>query len=227
MRRALTLHPEPFVEANRVDDQRVPFPVTDRVSVVTGREVFGMRPTIHVDDMERLRAGLVDDVDSREIRQIHELDAARRDELPRPSGGLAASVGLEQIGFAIVVQSSGPRLKRNLALFRFPGERRSGESAAALAVFDRGIGFRFGQNRTAIRLPDPLFPYSCAEPNPAVRPARSRSRGCLLRHGRDQRSRRPLLLPKRRVRQRRQQQGGRCYQRATSRCDHNLRYGSC
>src|SRR5438105_9563066 len=112
MRRPLPLHPESFVEPDRVDDQRIPLPMTDRVSVVTGSDVLGMRPAVHINGMESLRTSLVDHVDSRQVRHIHELDAARRNELPRAAGGLAASVRLEQIGFAISVQSSCPGLKR-------------------------------------------------------------------------------------------------------------------
>ena len=123
VRRALPLHPESFVEADRVDDQRVPFPVADRVSVVTGSQIFGMRPTVHVDDMERLRAGLVDDVDSREVRHIHELDAARRDELPAALRRACSECEARTNWFRdSLIERSGPRLKRNFALLRLARE---------------------------------------------------------------------------------------------------------
>src|SRR2546428_10312080 len=130
MRRPLPLHPESFVESDGVDHQGIPLPVTDGVSVVTGSDVLWMRSAIHINGVESLRASLVDHVDSWQVRQINKLDPARRDELPGPAGGLAPGVRLEQIGFAISVESPCPGLKGNLALLRFARKRRSGESAS-------------------------------------------------------------------------------------------------
>src|SRR5438128_10168270 len=113
MRRPLPLHPESFVEPDRVDDQRIPLPMTDRVSIVTGSDVLWMRSAIHINGVESLRTSLVDHVDSWQVRQINKLDPARCDELPGASGGLAPGVRLEQIGFAISVQSPCPGLKGN------------------------------------------------------------------------------------------------------------------
>src|SRR6185503_10990220 len=101
-------------------------------------------------------------------------------ELPRPARRFASGVGLEQVGFSIPVQGPGPGLKGNLALLRFAGKRRARESASTLAVLDRRIRFRFGQNRAAIRLPDPLLSCGRAELDLAVWPSRSRLRRCPL-----------------------------------------------
>src|SRR5207249_6583880 len=83
VRRALALHPELFVEADRVDDERVSFPMTHGMPVVTGREILRMRTTIHINHTERLRSGDIEDVDAAEIRIIDDLRPARRDELTR------------------------------------------------------------------------------------------------------------------------------------------------
>ena len=153
MRCALPLHPESFVKPDRIDHQCVGFPVTDRVSVKTRSDLFGMRPSIHVNDSERLRPVFIEDVNGFCFGDIDKLCAARSDELARPARRLATGMRLEQVRFAILIQSSCPGLERNLALLRFAGERRTRESASALPVFDRGVCLRFGEDRAAIRVP--------------------------------------------------------------------------
>ena len=67
MRRSLPFHPEFFVEADRVHNERVSFPVTNRVPVVTGNQVLGMRPPIQINDSKGLRAGDVEDINGLKV----------------------------------------------------------------------------------------------------------------------------------------------------------------
>src|SRR5439155_17590844 len=161
VRCSLPLHPKSFVEADRVDHQSVSLPVTNRVSVVAGKQIFRMRPAIHINNSEGLRAGDVKDIDGLEFGAIDKLDSTRCDELTWSSGRFAACMRLKQVGFAVFIESPRPRLERNFTFLGFPGEGRSGESSAALPVRDRGVGFRFSQYRTAIGLPEPLFSWRC------------------------------------------------------------------
>src|SRR5436309_15625722 len=105
VRRSLSFHPKPFVEADRVDDEGVAVPVPDRVSVVARNEVLGVWSAVHINDAERLRTILIEDVDGLCFRNIHNFIAAGRNELTWSTRWLTARVGLEQIRLAIFIQS--------------------------------------------------------------------------------------------------------------------------
>src|SRR5205823_5893801 len=95
VRRPLPLHPESFIEANGIDNERVAFPVTDRVPVVTGNQILRMRTSIHIDDAERLRAILIEHVDRFGFGNIHKFETTGRDELPWTARRLAWRVRFE------------------------------------------------------------------------------------------------------------------------------------
>src|SRR5690606_1881318 len=118
VRQAAPIEPEPFVEAGAVDDERVAFPPADRVAVIARREVIGVRTPVHVDRAERVRTADIEDVDSLLLGQIDELDAVRRQELPRGAGRLAARVRFELMDLAVVVKRLRPRLERHLFVIR-------------------------------------------------------------------------------------------------------------
>src|SRR5262245_35002519 len=60
------VEPELVVVADRVDDERVAFPTSDRVAVPARKQIVWMLAAIHVDDAMRARvAELVQDVDLR------------------------------------------------------------------------------------------------------------------------------------------------------------------
>src|SRR5205807_6706784 len=66
VRHSLPVHPEPFIETDGVNDQRLSLPVADRVSVVTGDQVFGMRTAIHINDAVSMEVA-IDSVDRLEF----------------------------------------------------------------------------------------------------------------------------------------------------------------
>src|SRR5262249_30178062 len=153
-----------------VDDQCIPFPMADRVAIETRQELFRMRPAVHVNGSERLWTVFIKYVDGLRFRYIDKLGAARRNKLTRPARRLATCVRLEQVSFAILIERSRPGLERNLTLLRFARKRRTRKSAAPLAVFDRGVGFGFGKNRPAIRMPETLLTWRRAKPRCSIRP---------------------------------------------------------
>src|SRR5262249_13168672 len=73
MRCALALHPESFIETDRVHDEAVTFPVPNRVAVETGNDILGMRPAVHVNDSERLGTVFIQNVDRLRFRYVHKL----------------------------------------------------------------------------------------------------------------------------------------------------------
>src|SRR5262245_60766542 len=83
MRRALALHPESFIETNGVDDQRLAFPMPDRVAVKAGKEILRVGSTVHVNDSECLWTILIEYVDGLRFGYIDKLDAAGCNELTR------------------------------------------------------------------------------------------------------------------------------------------------
>src|SRR5262249_52792208 len=107
---------------------------------------------------------------------VDKLDSAGGDELSRATGRLTPRVRLEQVRFPVLVQSASPSLERNFALLGLPGEWRSGRSSATLPVRDRRLRFTLGQNRPAVRLPNPFFFRRGTEAYAAVRPPRCRAR---------------------------------------------------
>jgi ABC-type transport system involved in cytochrome bd biosynthesis fused ATPase/permease subunit len=114
VRHAAAIHPEALVEPHAVDDERVAFPMADRVAVVTRLEILQMLASVHVDGAKRVRAADIEDEDALDLGQVHELDAVRRLELPRGAARFAARVRLELVDLPRVVESPRPRLKRRL-----------------------------------------------------------------------------------------------------------------
>ena len=67
-----------------------------------------MRAAVHVDRAKRVRAADIEDVDALQLRHLDELDAVRRQELPRRAAGLAARVRLELVDLPRVVERLAP-----------------------------------------------------------------------------------------------------------------------
>ena len=64
VRRAAAIEPELVVEADRIDDERVAFPVTDRVSEPRGNKTLRVLAAVHADDtVSAVIHQLVQDVD--------------------------------------------------------------------------------------------------------------------------------------------------------------------
>src|SRR5262245_9567403 len=137
---ALPFHPESFVEADGINNQRVPFPASDGVSIKAGVKIFWMLPAVHIDHAERLRSCFIQDIDRLSFRDINELGAAGSNELPRSARRFAACVGLQQIALTILIERPCPGLKWHFALLRFTWKWRAGKGAAPLTILDDWIG---------------------------------------------------------------------------------------
>src|SRR5687767_478199 len=81
VRRRAAIDPEPFVVADRVDDQRVTFPPADRVSVVARLQVLWMAAAVRIDRPERVRAADIEDKYALDLRKLDDLGAVRCQEL--------------------------------------------------------------------------------------------------------------------------------------------------
>ena len=64
MRVCTSIEPKSFIVADRVDDQRVAFPMADVMPVVTGSQILWMFPPIHVNDPVGVWATDVKDEDT-------------------------------------------------------------------------------------------------------------------------------------------------------------------
>src|SRR5690349_4979820 len=119
MRFSLTVNPEFLVESNRIHDQRVLFPVPDRMPVVAGLEILRVRPSIHIDRAIGMRTTDVEDVNQLLLGKLDELHSIRRDELPGSSRSLAPRMRLVAFKslLAIIMQRPGPILERHVLNF--------------------------------------------------------------------------------------------------------------
>ena len=68
-----------------------------------------MRAAVHVDGAIRVRAADVEDVEPLDLGQLDELDAVRRQELPREARRLAARVRLELVAPAASRTARSPK----------------------------------------------------------------------------------------------------------------------
>ena len=84
-----------------------------------------MRAAVHVDRAEGVRAADVEDVDALQLGQLDELDAVRREELPRDARRLAPRVRLELVALTICEERLRPRLERSV----FQARADSGSTA--------------------------------------------------------------------------------------------------
>src|SRR5262249_34884545 len=118
MRQPLAIDPKRLVVSHSVYDESLTFPVADRMSVVTRSYVLRMLFRTHIDEAPGVRATDIENVHTLQFRQFRELDAIRRDQLARPTRRLTSRVRLKGIVEAIIQKRPGPRLERNLAVFR-------------------------------------------------------------------------------------------------------------
>src|SRR5690606_24901026 len=87
VRIAFTVQPEPLVEADRVDHERVAFPVSDRVTEVARIQQLARRmlSPVHVDLAPRARRAAGQDVDALDRRHLDDLEPERHRELTGPA----------------------------------------------------------------------------------------------------------------------------------------------
>src|SRR6266571_794426 len=114
VRQSVSVHPKLFVKTDSVHNQGFSFPAANRVAVVTGEQIFGMRTAVHVDDPKAMRTSDVHDEDTLEVWHVHNLDAVRRDEFSWSTGRFAARVRLvpQDISMAGVDERPCPGLER-------------------------------------------------------------------------------------------------------------------
>ena len=113
VRQPVAIHPESFVEAERVDDERVAFPPADRVAVVARHEGARMRTPVHVDRAQTV-VGLVDDEDL--LRRLDHLERLRVDMILERALRHAQAVWIVQSVFrcALSLKVRRPRLERQV-----------------------------------------------------------------------------------------------------------------
>src|SRR5437762_13049262 len=99
--------------------------MADRVSVVTGNQIFRMRPAIHINDPPRMEIA-IELVDGLEFGQIHKLGPKRIDKRQRSTRGLATDIRIIQVAFPPLIYSLCPVLDRHLTRFWFSRSRWSG-----------------------------------------------------------------------------------------------------
>src|SRR5215510_1783445 len=90
VRQSISAHPELLIESDRVHDQRVTFPVADRISVIAWKKILRVVFPIHVDNAEGVRSADIENINTFLIGHIDNLEPVRRDEFSRSSRGFAA-----------------------------------------------------------------------------------------------------------------------------------------
>src|SRR5690606_9811030 len=95
VRIALPVNPEPLVEADGVDHQRVAFPVPDRVAEVARVEELRrrMRPPVHVDLAPWPGRAARQDEDALDRRHLNDLEPERHSDWRGPPGGAQRTCG--------------------------------------------------------------------------------------------------------------------------------------
>src|SRR5688500_11216255 len=163
MRQPAADEPELLVEAYGVDDERVAFPVTDRIAEIAGDQiVFGrmLAPRFHRDPAP-VPVFPIDDEDALQLGLIDELHAVRHGEKPHPSRRLAARMRIVEPAprAAVVVQRPRPLLERDLVEGQVAGQSARPDWTAAGDV------------------PESLDARHLAQIDASVRPTRGRLRG--------------------------------------------------
>src|SRR4051812_12016225 len=115
MRQPGSIEPEGFVVSASIDDQCVPFPAADGMTVISRHEIFGMGFHIHIDGAVGVRSALVHDEDAMEFGQVHKLDSIGCQKLPWSAGWFTTRVWFELVAAAIEIQLLCPWLEWNLA----------------------------------------------------------------------------------------------------------------
>src|SRR5204863_2371959 len=115
MRQSVPVHPKLFVKTYSVHNQGFSFPAANRVAVVTGEQIFGMRTAVRVEDPKTMRTSDVQNEDTLEVWHVHNLDAVGRDEFSWSTGRFASRVRLvpQDIGMARIHERPCPGLERN------------------------------------------------------------------------------------------------------------------
>jgi len=90
---AFPIHPEAFIEADRIDDQSVVLPLPDRVPIVAWAEACGVTPSIHVEDPVGVGATDIEDIDAFKVGYLDDLNAIRSNRLARSARRFAAAWG--------------------------------------------------------------------------------------------------------------------------------------
>src|SRR5262245_42367142 len=114
------VHPRLFVEAHDIDNKRVAFPMTHRVTEVSRVELvaLGMRPAVHVDLAPDMRGALEDHDDALLLGKLDDLHRIRRRHHAWSAGRKAVAFGivLGVVRRVVVVDGGRPRLEWHLRL---------------------------------------------------------------------------------------------------------------
>src|SRR5262249_49488008 len=106
-----------LVEANRIHNQGVAFPLADGVAEICRPKVIpcGMRTPIGIDHAPRMGTGNAENKDALQFRNVDDLKT-RRVEHCRAGPRLAADEWRIEIGLgrAVIVERFGPRLERHV-----------------------------------------------------------------------------------------------------------------
>jgi hypothetical protein len=111
---AIAVEPEALVETDRVDDERIAFPMADRMPVIGRNKLLRVWAAIHEDSSERVWTADIENEDSFFDGILHEFYTVGRQELAWSARWLAARVRLELVFTAVSMQSFRPRLERHL-----------------------------------------------------------------------------------------------------------------
>jgi len=121
---AVAVEPEALVETDRVDDERIAFPMADRMPVIGRNKLLRVCLAIHEDRSERVRTADIENEDSFFDGILHEFYTVGRQELACSAGRLAARVRLELVFTAVSMKCFRPRLERHLTRIQLARESR-------------------------------------------------------------------------------------------------------
>src|SRR3989442_899590 len=110
MRQRVPVHPRLFIETDRIDDQRIPLPVADRMAVVARYEIFSgrMGPPVEINGLKVVGPAVVENIDALLLRHFQDLETIRGRPLPRTRRRLTARIRLvlQEVTMAVIDESS-------------------------------------------------------------------------------------------------------------------------
>src|SRR5690348_5736608 len=99
MRKAFGFNPRTVVKSDRIDTQRVTFPLSDRVARIRRFQILRMRAPIHINDPKAGRSADVKDKHALQLERFHDLETISGPNLPRAGRWFAS--GMWRIPFEI------------------------------------------------------------------------------------------------------------------------------
>ena len=116
MRQRVAVHPHTLVEADRINHERIAFPMTDGMSVIARRQVRRMWSSVHVDSVESMRPANIHNEDALLFRHVEDFKAVCSCPQTRARRRFAPRIRFvaQEVGMTIINHRASPILQWNI-----------------------------------------------------------------------------------------------------------------